>query len=1092
MKGFSFFVGVFSAGLVIFLFFTGQFSALFTGPDGSVGGAEWTEPFDSEDVNRVNHTSIDPDAGRVQFTLSGDLDQEAIRIDEIDTANTLSNAVITIPIYRGDGATASASEPDASGLSSMTELVLKTARISYQPEDLNKKIQLRGGIEGTGNDGSQFRTETMDLTFGENESAELVGTEAVTATFPAFQLFGTNGFTGAIDASVGLTHLTIQPPVVVALDRTRGGSLLGLGETEADGAADGEQVFLIGHGPLVIDRKKNQAIFQDDVVVFRASNAATLNPAPDPKRAPSRFECEGLRLDFDPKTLRFVDAEALRGTHPVRAYLTDPDGEVYKLTTNRLSWGESLAQVDLEGDIQIDGEIGRFGALEATLFPAERRCELRRQVFAHLRSDKLNEKQSKPGDEGSTNSSGETNTKRDGKTGATLESDWILAADRADFVYSSKREAGASGVERFRAYSDTPGKLKIREDRQGGARLEGTELVYEAKTGAVKVSGSEAAPNVRPVFLDGRNRVNANVIRLRLDARELTFEDGVTSEIHNLALRTGNKPPKWLRNRGPDNYADIRCEWLRVGWGENSEVVEIEARGYWSPSPGSPIPADAKQLSFRVWGEEACVVTADHFTWSRTEQTLTLKGRPGKQRLESEFSILVGQEIAFDLAKLELAAVDPEHVALDVRRAKLVNSKSSSTAPNDKDDSMVRIKSPFLTLSLAETSDPSDPKKAAGKAEESDEGSRSLTLVGARAWTEREGDSVTINDGVLAASGREVRWDATKGSVELDGDGRQRIFHFGLDGVDELTAEKIFIDTNEQRAELEGNVVAVLHQGPPPRAKENSRRASKASQTEALRQSLGDFPWRVEAGHLELWFQEQVVVSREGAAPKTRLAPDRMKAIRGVKISHPGSLVRFNGTSCEWQRQDQTLRIFDPDGQGVQTLQHGEAQTDSIIARQIHITPELETGQVRRIWVYLQDDVIGTFRPAETNRSRKTPESMRLIADNLLVEMVPEQKQTVQSAAAWGDVTFQGGDYKVLADRAIYREQNQSVSFTSAAGEQVQLIHRRKPKNYDRLNLQRNRRGGYTIDLKGGESWRGGEIKKLLERIQKEERNPKR
>lgn len=1059
MKGIAFFIGVFSAGLVIFLLFTGQISTLFTGgPDDETGQIQSAEN-NPENPNQVSHTALDPNTGRVRFTLSGNLDDESLSMDQIDAPTTLSNAVVKIPIHGSPGDGTSSSGDTVVGI---TMFELATGKISYRPHTKSKHFEMRGGIEGKGDDGSRLRTDSIDVDFGPERDALLVGRDPVEIAFPAFRLFGSNGLEGTIDSQVGLTRLIIAPPVVVALDRSQGGALLGLGTSEAATGSAEEQIFLISKAPLVIDRLRNEAIFEGEVVVFPAGLSATLNPAPDPNAAVSRFECEGLRLSFDSKTVRFVEAEAKRGTLPVRGYLTDSSGSPYELNADALLWTESAGRVDLSEEVSIRGARGVFRSKNATLFPRDRRVELREQVMAELRTEMRDD--SNAGD-------------------SPHPTDWIITADRAEFTYGSRagtaEKRGGSVIERLRAWSNQAGRLTIRERRDDGARLDGSHLTYDARAGTVVVTGPEGSPeSLRPTFKNGRSRVGSQRMTVSIEDRSILFSGQTQGEIYGWDVRDRlqenptSATPSWLLERGADDYADVRCEELRLRWDRAAILQEVVASG----TPGG----DAMSLEIR--GADWCRCGGERFEWKRELQRVLLSGPPGGQKLETAFADLRGEKIDFDLAKLELRATDSTEAHVRIPRS-AVRAGANADSGHDLGiggGSEITIDSPELRLQLAErprTKASDEATAGTSTAGDMEDESPELMVVSASAWNPL-GGHVTVVDGALAVAGQQVHWDGASQRIRLDGDGQQRIFRFGPEGIDDLTADRIEIDFVRGQATLEGRVRASLHQ---------SGQTTVKSSSSVLPASSADCVWRVEAGRVVIEFDGHGVASSDGA--DRRLVLQHFEATQGVRVSQAETQVVLIGTMCRWERRDQTLRILDPDGQAMQTVQHGVNRRNSIIARQIHVTPEVRNGRFESVWVFMQDEVLGTFRPEHATEDRNSPDSFRLISDNLLVKLSPDSENAIQSGSAWGHVVFQGGDYQVFSSQALYRETEHELSFFGQPNEQVQLAHRGKNlPGAERLSLRRSAKGGFTVAMQESSPWRGDEIQRVMRQLEREDR----
>ena len=98
MKRLSFFLGIFSVGLVAFLGLTGQFG----GPQENSDLADVEEiNLEPVDQNRMSYRSYDMIRGRLRFLLKGHMDASSgvvISPENLVNQTTLIDAVIELPV----------------------------------------------------------------------------------------------------------------------------------------------------------------------------------------------------------------------------------------------------------------------------------------------------------------------------------------------------------------------------------------------------------------------------------------------------------------------------------------------------------------------------------------------------------------------------------------------------------------------------------------------------------------------------------------------------------------------------------------------------------------------------------------------------------------------------------------------------------------------------------------------------------------------------------------------------------------------------------------------------------------------------------
>ena len=147
MKRLSFFLGVFSVGLVAFLLLTGQFGSPEIDPSSS------TEPdrFPEVKQNRVTHHSYDYTLGRLRFTLRGEMDLSSgvvLSPENLVSQRALIDATIELPVY-ADGRT----EP-------VDQILFEAEKIITDPS--GEEARVIGELRGQGAGGAP-QMETSDL-----------------------------------------------------------------------------------------------------------------------------------------------------------------------------------------------------------------------------------------------------------------------------------------------------------------------------------------------------------------------------------------------------------------------------------------------------------------------------------------------------------------------------------------------------------------------------------------------------------------------------------------------------------------------------------------------------------------------------------------------------------------------------------------------------------------------------------------------------------------------------------------------------------------------------------------------------------------
>ncbi|HIA27350.1 MAG TPA: hypothetical protein EYN79_04400, partial [Planctomycetes bacterium] len=360
MSRLAFFLGVFSVGLVVFLFLTGQFSISDENPD----GVSPIEPIETTDLNRVTHHSYDYALGRLRFTLRGEVDLTSglvLSPENLVSQRDLISASIEMPVY-AEGRT----DP-------VDQILIRADRIITDPG--GQQAEVVGQLHAIGAGGSpQLTTRDMRFRWADGEDIRIQGSSAVQVAWPALELRGANGLDGSIGSGTGLNSLRFSPPLIIAV-KGNGSE----GETGLEGHP-GRQIRILCNGPMTLEGAQKIAHFEGGVQIFESDPDAPLDPT---LAAPQRhIYADFLDLHLEPTTRRLVKIEARRRDHPVTIHL----GGGIRVEGERLDWSEGESQIRLSEGIVIHSEVGTFHAMEATVLTGESRCIVSGGVTGSLRS----------------------------------------------------------------------------------------------------------------------------------------------------------------------------------------------------------------------------------------------------------------------------------------------------------------------------------------------------------------------------------------------------------------------------------------------------------------------------------------------------------------------------------------------------------------------------------------------------------------------------------------------------------------------------------------------------------------------------------
>lgn len=581
MKRFSFFLAVFSIGLMTFMILTGQFYKMF-----GDGEASETQPPailpETDRANRLTYHDYDYEAGRKRFTVEGEMASSGglvLSPESLQQQRQINNARISIPIYNSASSVIS------------DEIMIDTQEVRYQPE--KQQAQLSGQIEGVGISGSpRFSTEGVTLSWGGAEGMRMLGEEPVRLRYPAIELFGAGGFAAEVVSDRGLGAFEVRAPVLVALSADAQGSILGFegGRPISEGSDQKSRVLIRSSGAMLVDTGASSARFEGLIQVHETADDTLLDhDLPLPAR---HLQSDWMEIALDPVSRRLTQLHARRQKVPVTFQLAGG----YFIEGNDLLWKEGEAQARITGEVRITGPVGEFRAEIAEVFPREDRCVLDGDVQARLK--------------GSASSGDGVDPDGDGR----LSSDWTLSASRAEMV------SGASGrLLSLRATGSLGAPVEIVEVRPQGARLVGGELFYDPATDLLEVTRGKGS--ARPRFVEGRNEVLADRLGLSLANGHLEFTGGVEANLIDLPGGSRRGIPLWLAGDKPDDGTTIRCQTMEMTWGDSQRLERLHAI------------AGEEPLRLDRAGARHLELEGDRLTWIGKDGLVTLDGLRHRQRL---------------------------------------------------------------------------------------------------------------------------------------------------------------------------------------------------------------------------------------------------------------------------------------------------------------------------------------------------------------------------------------------------------------------------------------------------------------------------
>ena len=620
MSRLAFFLGVFSVGLVVFLFMTGQFSA----SDENQAGVSPIEPIDQTDLNRVTHHSYDYSLGRLRFTLRGEVDLTSgvvLSPESLVSQRDLLSASIEMPVF-AEGRT----EP-------VDQILIEADRIVTDPG--GRVADVIGQLQAVGAGGTpRLTTRDMRIRWADGEDVRIEGSSAVQVEWPALELRSSSGLDGSLGSGTGLTNLRFAPPLIIAV---KGNASEGEGGLDGD---PGRQIRILCHGPMTLAGSEKIARFHGGVHIFESDPEAPLDPKLDPPQR--HIYADQLDLHLEPTSRRLVKIEAGRRENPVTIHL----GGGIRVEGERLDWSEGETQIRLSDGIVIHSEVGTFKAQQATVLTGESRCIVSGGVTGSLQSMAISS----------------------GTPDPEAESNWSVDAESAEFHFAegqlmSLTARGKSGE-----------SVSIQEQRQDGARIVGDELWWRADEGQLEVLSSEGS---RARFSEGKNRIEADSAALSIGSPRLVFRGGVTAELVELPQGPSFTAPRWL---GENPGCVVVAQQMTLLWDGKQRLKQLDAQAGDSPMELRVHGAEKMQLigDLLQWRGVDGQLTLT----GAGRQRLTLEGRA--ELIADRLSILLSQNLASGEGSVEGTLSRPGDTEQQSPVTILCDSLVVSLAPDDE------------------------------------------------------------------------------------------------------------------------------------------------------------------------------------------------------------------------------------------------------------------------------------------------------------------------------------------------------------------------------------------------------------------------
>ncbi len=527
IKRLSFFLGVFSMGLVAFLVLTGQF--------GSSEENSTLPSFELEELapltrNQVTFRSHDPIRGRLRFVLKGDLDISSgvtFSSENLTQQRTLVDTTIELPVYTNDPNTPS------------DQILLEAEKVITHQQG-EERAQVDGLLNAKGAGGSpELETRDIQILWSEGEGVFLSGSSPVRMMWPELELRGINGLSGSIGSESGLEQLIFAPPILMALTASGSGPFI------ENSTSPGEnQVRIICEGPLVLGESGRGARFDGSVKIFETPSSAPMNPEVDVPV--QHIAADYLDMELDPFSRRLKSIRSEQKENPITVFLD----ATTRIQGSNLNWEEGSDFVELTGDVIIDHPAGRFMAARARVLTGASRCILDGGLEGILQGP----------------ATGESNA-----LGPEGGHEWLVEADRAEFAF------GSGSLKELKATHTEGRSVVIREQRKGGATLRGDSLTWNADSRELQITSTSEK---QCTFAEGENRITSNSIAFTANSPMLIFRDAVEAELIEWPEGRRNNSRRWL---GDGARGQIRADELSLVWDALQRLDTLKASAAETP-----------------------------------------------------------------------------------------------------------------------------------------------------------------------------------------------------------------------------------------------------------------------------------------------------------------------------------------------------------------------------------------------------------------------------------------------------------------------------------------------------------------------------
>jgi len=526
MKRLSFFIGIFSVGLVAFLILTGQFTG--SGSERSDSEAEEID-LNPVEKNRMSYRSYDLIRGRLRFLLKGYMDNSSgvvLSAENLVRQTTLIDAVIELPLYLG-------AEQEA-----QENIILEADKVVTDQNSENARVE--GELFAVGAGGSpRLETSDIEISWTDGEDVLLEGQSRVRMIWPELELRGNTGFRGNVGSSSGLEQLTLSPPILMGLTADGSGPFI-----EEPGEGTDDQVRILCQGPMVLGREGRGARFDGGVKIFEVSAASPFDPQVEVP--PRHIATDYLDMELDPVSRRLLSIRSQARENPITVFID----EHTRIEGNHLQWKDGADHVELTDDVVIIHPAGRFSAARARVLTGASSCVL------------------EGGIRGSLNGPATGSSEPLGPEGGH---EWAVEAKTATFDFSD------GSLETLRAIGQPGQPVVVHEQREGGASIRGEALVWNAQRRQLEVVSGERS---RATFSEGENRISADTVAFIDNSPRLTFLGDVRASMVEWPQGPTEDANDWF---GPGSRGEVHASQLALTWDSQQRLESLHATGEIEP-----------------------------------------------------------------------------------------------------------------------------------------------------------------------------------------------------------------------------------------------------------------------------------------------------------------------------------------------------------------------------------------------------------------------------------------------------------------------------------------------------------------------------